>query len=59
SPDAVIADPRRRAGHRVKDGAVWFDDAADAKGESRGEAIDDNDPEADMPGEAVESSDRV
>ncbi|MEA2458061.1 MAG: 5-methyltetrahydrofolate--homocysteine methyltransferase, partial [Thermoleophilaceae bacterium] len=42
SPDAVIADPRRRAGHRVKDGAVWFDDAADAKGESRGEAIDDN-----------------
>src|SRR5947208_1263830 len=29
SPDQIIADPRRRTGHRVRDGVVWFDDAAD------------------------------
>jgi 5-methyltetrahydrofolate--homocysteine methyltransferase len=45
SPDQVIADPRRRKGHRVRDGAVWFDDDADAKDESRDEAIEDNDPD--------------
>ena len=38
SPDQIIADPRRREGHRVKDGEVLFD------------AIDDTDPEADMAG---------
>jgi 5-methyltetrahydrofolate--homocysteine methyltransferase len=42
SPDQIIADPRRRAGHRVKDGAVWFDDAADAGDESGDEAIEEN-----------------
>src|SRR4051794_17073329 len=42
SPDQIIADPRRRAGHRVRDGAVWFDDAADAYDESRDEAIEEN-----------------
>jgi len=43
SPDQVIADPRRRAGHRVgDDGTVWFDDDADAYEESRDEAIEDN-----------------
>jgi 5-methyltetrahydrofolate--homocysteine methyltransferase len=42
SPDQVIADPRRRTGHRVRDGAVWFDDAADAYEESRDEAIEEN-----------------
>jgi 5-methyltetrahydrofolate--homocysteine methyltransferase len=42
SPDQIIADPRRRAGHRVRDGAVWFDDAADAYEESRDEAIEEN-----------------
>ena len=26
SSDQIIADPRRRTGHRVKDGTVWFDD---------------------------------
>ena len=41
SPDQVIADPRRRTGHRVRDGAVWFDDAADAYEESRDEAIEE------------------
>jgi 5-methyltetrahydrofolate--homocysteine methyltransferase len=44
SPDQIIADPRRRRGHRVKDGAVWFDDDADAKAESRDEAIEENQP---------------
>src|SRR5690242_15955014 len=28
SPDQIIADPRRRTGHRVRDGEVWFDDDA-------------------------------
>src|SRR3954462_6961708 len=42
SPDQIIADPRRRAGHRVRDGAVWFDDGADAYDESRDEAIEEN-----------------
>ena len=28
SPDQIIADPRRRTGHRVRDGVVLFDDAA-------------------------------
>jgi 5-methyltetrahydrofolate--homocysteine methyltransferase len=42
SPDQIIADPRRRTGHRVRDGAVWFDDAADAYDESRDEAIEEN-----------------
>jgi 5-methyltetrahydrofolate--homocysteine methyltransferase len=37
SPDQIIADPRGRAGHRVKDGEVWFEDA-----------IEDSDPEVDM-----------
>src|SRR4051794_20417528 len=41
SPDQIIADPRRRTGHRVRDGAVWFDDAADAYEESRDEAIEE------------------
>jgi 5-methyltetrahydrofolate--homocysteine methyltransferase len=44
SPDQIIADPRRRAGHRVRDGAVWFDDDADAKAESREEAVEENQP---------------
>src|SRR3954453_16175090 len=44
SPDQLIADPRRRAGHRVKDGAVWFDEDADTKEESREEAIEENQP---------------
>jgi 5-methyltetrahydrofolate--homocysteine methyltransferase len=44
SPDQVIADPRRRHGHRVKDGAVWFDDNADAKDASRDEAVEENQP---------------
>ena len=43
SPDHVIADTRRRAGHRVgEDGTIWFDDAADAYEESRAEAIEEN-----------------
>src|SRR4051812_9487774 len=42
SPDQIIADPRRRTGHRVRDGAVWFDDDADAYDESRDEAIEEN-----------------
>jgi 5-methyltetrahydrofolate--homocysteine methyltransferase len=42
SPDQIIADPRRRTGHRVRDGAVWFDDAADAYDESRDEAIEES-----------------
>jgi 5-methyltetrahydrofolate--homocysteine methyltransferase len=42
SPDQIIADPRRRTGHRVRDGAVWFDGAADAHEESRDEAIEEN-----------------
>ncbi|MEA2126453.1 MAG: 5-methyltetrahydrofolate--homocysteine methyltransferase, partial [Solirubrobacteraceae bacterium] len=46
SPDQIIADPRRRTGHRVRDGAVWIDDAAEAADESRAEAIDENDPGA-------------
>jgi 5-methyltetrahydrofolate--homocysteine methyltransferase len=25
SPDQIIADPRRRTGHRVRDGAVWLE----------------------------------
>ena len=42
SPDHVIADTRRRAGHRVgDDGTVWFDDA-DAYEQSRDEAIEEN-----------------
>jgi 5-methyltetrahydrofolate--homocysteine methyltransferase len=41
SPDQVIADPRKRTGHRVgEDGTVWFDDDADAYEESREEAIE-------------------
>ena len=44
SPDQIIADPRRRRGHRVVDGAVWFDDNADAKDASREEAIEENQP---------------
>ncbi|MEA2449604.1 MAG: 5-methyltetrahydrofolate--homocysteine methyltransferase, partial [Thermoleophilaceae bacterium] len=44
SPDQVIADPRRRRGHRVIDGTVWIDDAADAKEESREEAVEENQP---------------
>ena len=44
SPDQIIADPRRRTGHRVRDGAVWFDDDADAKDESREEAVEENQP---------------
>jgi 5-methyltetrahydrofolate--homocysteine methyltransferase len=44
SPDQIIADPRRRRGHRVRDGAVWFDDDADAKDESREEAVEENQP---------------
>jgi 5-methyltetrahydrofolate--homocysteine methyltransferase len=46
SPDQIIADPRRRSGHRVRDGAVWFDDAADARAESRDEAIEQDDETA-------------
>jgi len=43
SPDHVIADTRRRAGHRVgDDGTVWFDDDADAYEDSRAEAIEEN-----------------
>ncbi len=43
SPDHVIADTRRRAGHRVgDDGTVWFDDDADAYDDSRAEAIEEN-----------------
>jgi 5-methyltetrahydrofolate--homocysteine methyltransferase len=42
SADQIIADPRRRTGHRVRDGAVWFDDAADAHDESGDEAIEEN-----------------
>jgi hypothetical protein len=42
SPDQLIADPRKRVGHRVgEDGTVWFDDAADAFDESREEAIEE------------------
>jgi 5-methyltetrahydrofolate--homocysteine methyltransferase len=44
APDQIIADPRRRRGHRVIDGAVWFDDAADAKDESREEPVEENQP---------------
>ncbi len=45
SPDTIIADPRRRAGHRVTDdGAVFLDDDADAYEESREEAVEENDP---------------
>jgi 5-methyltetrahydrofolate--homocysteine methyltransferase len=44
SPDQIIHDPRRRVGHRVRDGVVWIDDAADAKDESREEAIEENEP---------------
>jgi 5-methyltetrahydrofolate--homocysteine methyltransferase len=41
SPDQVIADPRKRTGHRVgEDGTVWFDDDADAYEESREEAVE-------------------
>src|SRR4051812_36468121 len=42
SPDQIIADPRRRTGHRVRDGAVSFDDSADAYDESRDEAIEES-----------------
>ncbi|CAA9486485.1 MAG: 5-methyltetrahydrofolate--homocysteine methyltransferase [uncultured Solirubrobacterales bacterium] len=45
SPDTVIRDPRRRVGHRVTDGAVFFDDDADAYEQSRVEVIEDNDPQ--------------
>jgi 5-methyltetrahydrofolate--homocysteine methyltransferase len=46
APDQVIADPRRRAGHRVgDDGTIWFDDDADSYEDSREEAIAENDPE--------------
>jgi 5-methyltetrahydrofolate--homocysteine methyltransferase len=31
SPDQIIADPRRRTGHRVRDGVVSFDDDAGAE----------------------------
>ena len=42
TPDQVIADPRKRVGHRVgEDGTVWFDDVADAYDESREEAIEE------------------
>src|SRR4051812_447697 len=44
APDQIIADPRRRRGHRVRDGAVWFDDDADAYDESRDEAVEENQP---------------
>jgi 5-methyltetrahydrofolate--homocysteine methyltransferase len=44
SRDQIIADPRRRRGHRVVDGAVWFDDDADAYDESRDEAVEQNQP---------------
>ncbi|MEA2404260.1 MAG: 5-methyltetrahydrofolate--homocysteine methyltransferase, partial [Thermoleophilaceae bacterium] len=44
SPDQIIHDPRRRVGHRVRDGAVWFDDSADAADESRDEAVEENEP---------------
>ncbi len=44
SPDTIIADPRRRAGHRVTDGAVFFEDDADAYEDSREEAVAENDP---------------
>ena len=41
SPDQLIADPRKRTGHRVgDDGTVWFDDDADAYEESREEAVE-------------------
>jgi 5-methyltetrahydrofolate--homocysteine methyltransferase len=30
APDQIIADPRRRTGHRVRDGAVWFEESAEA-----------------------------
>ncbi|MDQ4072170.1 MAG: cobalamin-dependent protein, partial [Actinomycetota bacterium] len=46
SPDTIIADPRRRAGHRVTDGAVFFEDDADAYEDSREEAVEENDPQA-------------
>jgi 5-methyltetrahydrofolate--homocysteine methyltransferase len=46
SPDTIIADPRRRAGHRVTDQGIFFDDDADAYEESREEAVEDNDPQA-------------
>jgi len=46
SPDTIIADPRRRVGHRVTDGAVFFEDDADAYEGSREEAVDGNDPSA-------------
>ena len=42
----MIADPRRRAGHRVgDDGTIWFDDDADSYEDSREEAIEENDPD--------------
>jgi len=47
SPDQIIHDPRRRVGHRVKDGAVFFDDDADAYEESREEAVEENVPGVD------------
>jgi len=34
SPDALIADPRRRPGHRIgDDGLPWFDDSLESAGE--------------------------
>jgi 5-methyltetrahydrofolate--homocysteine methyltransferase len=41
--DQIIADPRRRRGHRVLDGDVTFDDG-EAYEESRAEAIEENVP---------------
>jgi 5-methyltetrahydrofolate--homocysteine methyltransferase len=51
SPDQIIADPRRRTGHRVTDGAVFFDDDADAYEESREEAVAENVPRRDGGGD--------
>jgi hypothetical protein len=34
SPDQIIADPRRRTGHRVRDGAVSFDEAIEESAEA-------------------------
>ena len=39
APDQIIADPRRRKGHRILDGVVTFDDS-EAYEESREEAIE-------------------
>ena len=41
SPDQIIADPRRRKGHRIRDGVVAFDDS-----EAHEESREANDPAA-------------